>query len=457
MFDRLTQKLNESFRHLTGKARFSDENMKSALTDVKKALLEADVAYDVVKEFLNRIREEAKGQMVSQNLSPAQALVKLIHQELVHLMGSVSSPLTYQAEPPVVILMAGLQGSGKTTTVAKLGRWIQNQDKKSVMVVSCDVYRPAAIDQLKVVAEAVGVDFFESDASQTPVAIAQAALTEARRSQKQVLIVDTAGRLHVDADMMAEIQQLHQILKPTETLFVVDGMTGQDAAKTAQAFHAVLPLTGVVVTKLDGDARGGAILSIRHLTGKPIKFIGVGEKTDALELFHPDRIASRILGMGDVLSLVETIEKTVDKKKAEQLAKKIQKGKGFDFEDFREQLLAMEKMGGMMGILDKLPGMGGLASAVQQKSGDAMLKKTMAVINSMTLKERRNPDLLEISARKRRIAKGSGTEIQDVNRILKQFEQMQKMMKKMGNPAMMSRMMQQMKGMMPPGSDQFLR
>ena len=451
MFERLTQKLNDSFRHLMGAGRFTDDNMKAALGDVKKALIEADVAYDVVKEFVNRVRDTARGQEISRSLAPGQALIKIVHAELVGLMGEAQAEINLRAVPPVVILMAGLQGSGKTTTVGKLARLLKERQKKSVMVVSCDVYRPAAIEQLKTVSEDVGALYCSSSNAQKPVDIAKEALLEAKKNGVDVLIVDTAGRLHIDDAMMAEMKALHAVLDPTETLFVVDGMTGQDAAKTAKAFDLALPLTGVVVTKLDGDARGGAILSIRQLTGKPIKLIGVGEKSDALELFYPDRMASRILGMGDMLSLIEDLERTVDKEKAEKLAKKIQKGKGFDLEDFRTQLLEMNKMGGVSAIMGKLPGMSNLPQQVQEKVNNQGFGQMLAIISSMTLKERRVPEVINPS-RKRRIALGSGTQIQDVNRVLKQFEQMQKMMQKFGKPGGMSKLMKQVQGLMPGGT-----
>lgn len=448
MFERLTQKLNDSFRHLMGVGRFTDENMKTALSDVKKALIEADVSYDVVKDFVNRVRDKARGQEISRSLAPGQALIKVVHAELVILMGEAQVEINLRAVPPVVILMSGLQGSGKTTTVGKLARFLIERQKKSVMVVSCDVYRPAAIEQLKVLAVEVGAHYSSSPITQKPTDIAAMALLEAKKMGMDVLIVDTAGRLHIDDAMMAEIKGIHQALNPTETLFVVDGMTGQDAAKTAKVFDATLPLTGVVVTKLDGDARGGAILSIRQVTGKPIKLIGVGEKSDGLELFYPDRMASRILGMGDVLSLIEDLERTVDKEKAEKLAKKIQKGKGFDLEDFRTQLLEMNKMGGLAGIMGKLPGMSNIPQHLQDKVQNEGFGQMLAIISSMTLKERYVPDLINPS-RKRRIALGSGTQIQDVNRVLKQYEQMQKMMQKFGKPGGMGKLMRQMQGVVP--------
>ena len=389
------------------------------------------------------------GADVLSSLTPGQMLVKIVNDELVSIMGEANEALNLAAQPPAVVLMAGLQGSGKTTSVAKLARWLKETQKKSVMVVSCDVYRPAAIEQLKTLATEVQAEFFPSSPDQKPLAIAKAAVSQARKQFADVLIVDTAGRLHVDEEMMAEIKALHAELDPIETLFTVDSMTGQDAANTAKAFDEALPLTGIVLTKTDGDARGGAALSIREITGKPIKFLGVGEKTTALEPFHPERVASRILGMGDVLSLVEEVEAKVDRTKAEKLAKKIQKGKGFDLTDFKEQLEQMSKMGGMASMMDKLPGMGEVPDHVKSQVNDKEMGKLVAIVNSMTLKERAFPAVIK-GARKRRIAAGSGTQVQDVNKLLKQFAQMQKMMKKMKGGGM-AKMMRGMKGRMPPG------
>ncbi len=365
-------------------------------------------------------------------------------------MGEINESLNLATQPPAIVLMAGLQGAGKTTSVGKLAKFLKERHKKKVLVVSADVYRPAAIKQLETLANDIGVDFVPSSAEQKPSVIAANAVDQARKGYYDVLIVDTAGRLHVDNEMMVEIQELHKQLDPIETLFVVDAMTGQDAANTAKAFNDALPLTGVILTKADGDARGGAALSVRHITGKPIKFIGMGEKTDALEPFYPDRIASRILGMGDVLSLIEEMERTVDKDKAQKLAQKVQKGKGFDLEDFREQLVQMRNMGGMMGMLDKLPGASGLPENVKDKIDDKITVRMEAMISSMTPAERRNPDIIK-GSRKRRIAMGSGVEIQDVNRLLKQFDQMQKMMKKMAGKGGLRKMMGSMKNMLPPG------
>ena len=448
MFENLSERLGRTLKKLRGQGRLTEDNIKDSLREVRMALLEADVALPVVREFIDRVRERAVGQEVLTSLSPGQALIKVVQDELVAVMGEASAGLNLNVQPPAVVLMAGLQGSGKTTTVAKLARWLKAQ-KKSVLVVSCDVYRPAAIDQLRTLAGEVEVDFFPSTPEQDPVAIARDALDHARKQFKDVLIVDTAGRLHIDDEMMGEIKRLHAAINPAETLFVVDSMTGQDAAKTASAFNEALPLTGVVLTKIDGDARGGAALSIRHITGKPIKFLGSGEKTAALEVFHPDRIASRILGMGDVLSLVEEAQSKVDQASAMKLAKKLKTGKGFDLEDFRDQLQQMSAMGGLSGLLDKLPGVSNLPAAVKNQVNDKDMGRLVAIINSMTPKERRFPDIIK-GSRKRRIADGSGTQVQDVNRLLKQFTQMQKMMKKMGKGGM-GKMMRMMKGRLPPG------
>ena len=447
MFDNLTDRLSGTFRKLTGKGNLTEANIQDALSEVRRALLEADVALSVVKDFIARVSLRAVGQEVSSSLTPGQAFIKIVQSELEFIMGKANAELDLKTAPPAIVLMAGLQGAGKTTTAAKLARWLKNDLKKSVMLVSADVYRPAAIQQLQTLALEVDVQFFASDSSQTPSAIAAAALTEAKRKFVDVLIVDTAGRLAIDQEMMGEIQQLHSELNPVETLFVVDAMTGQDAANTAKAFNDALPLTGVVLTKADGDARGGAALSVRHITGKPIKFIGMGEKIDALEPFYPDRIASRILGMGDMLSLIEEAEKKVDKVKAEKLARKIKKGKGFDLEDFKEQLAQMQNMGGVASIMDKMPGLGGLPPGAAKMVDDSKFRQMEAIINSMTPRERTNPDTLN-GSRKRRITNGSGTEIQDLNRLLKQHKQMQKVMKKMkgGNMANMMRGLGGMQG-----------
>jgi len=440
MFDNLTDKLSITLKKLKGQGRLTEDNIKDALSEVRVALLEADVSLPVVTDFIERVKEGALGQDVQFSLTPGQAMIKLVQSELVKVMGVANESLNLNAVPPAVILMAGLQGAGKTTTVAKLGRWLQENQKKKVGVVSADVYRPAAIKQLQVLAKEVGLEFFDSDLTQNPVDIAMNAIDAAKRKFLDVIIIDTAGRLHVDDEMMGEIKALHAAINPVETLFVVDSMTGQDAAITAKAFNDALPLTGVILTKADGDARGGAALSIRHVTGKPIKFIGVGEKTDALEPFHPDRIASRILGMGDMLSLIEEIEQKVDKEKAEKFARKMQKGKAFDLDDFREQLQQMQSMGGVTSMLDKLPGMNSVPQEMKDKVNDKELSRQIAVIGSMTMQERRYPDLIK-GNRKKRIAAGCGQQLQDVNRILKQFMMMQKMMKKFkaGNMANMIR------------------
>lgn len=453
MFENLSGRLSETVRKLRGQARLTEDNIRDALRDVRMALLEADAALPVVKAFTDRVKERAVGQEVLKSLTPGQAFIKIVHDELVHVMGDANESLSLDARPPVVVLMAGLQGSGKTTTVAKLARFLKERHKKSVLVVSCDVYRPAAIDQLKTLANDIGVEFFPSDPSQEPVTIARGAVDHATKRVFDVLIVDTAGRLHVDADMMDEIQRLHAAVQPHETLFVVDSMTGQDAANTAQAFNAALPLTGVILTKADGDARGGAALSIRHITGKPIKFLGVGEKTAALEPFYPDRLASRILGMGDILSLVEQAERSVDKAEVEKLTAKLKKGKGFDLEDFRMQLQQMQKMGGIGSLLEKLPGTERLPDEVKNQVNDKQMRRLEAIICSMTPQERHFPDIINAS-RKRRIAAGAGAQVQDVNRLLKQFDQMQKMMKKMSKGGI-GKLMRGLKGRMPPGMPPF--
>ncbi|MGK0444235.1 MAG: signal recognition particle subunit SRP54 [Bermanella sp.] len=451
MFDNLQDRLNGALRAISGKAKITEENIKGTLREVRMALLEADVALPVVKEFTNQVKERAIGSEVLKSLSPGQALLKIVHEELQRVMGDANESLDLAAKPPAIILMAGLQGAGKTTTVAKLAKYLQEREKKKVMVVSADVYRPAAIKQLETLASEVGAQFFPSDISQKPVDIANAAIKEAKTQFADVLIVDTAGRLAIDEDMMAEIQQLHKAIDPVETLFVVDAMTGQDAANTAKAFNEALPLTGVVLTKADGDARGGAALSVRQITGKPIKFMGMGEKIEALEPFHPDRVASRILDMGDVMTLIEEAERKIDKEKADKLAKKIKKGKGFDLEDFRDQLLQMKNMGGLMGMMDKLPGMGNMGQAAGQMDvAEKQLSQTEAVINSMTPLERHFPDKIN-GSRKKRIAAGSGTDIQTINRVLKQHKQMQKVMKKMTGKGGMRKMMSAMKGMGGPG------
>ena len=446
MFNSLTERLEATVRRLRGQAYLTDENVADALREVRMALLEADVVLPVVRGFVEQVRQDAIGREIGKSLNPGQLLVKLVHDRLVTLMGSANAALNVAGAPPVVILMAGLQGSGKTTTTAKLARLLREQ-KKSVLLVSADVYRPAAIEQLRVLAGQVGAQFQPSDAAQKPVDIAAEAVAEARRRAIDVVIVDTAGRLHVDEAMMAEIKAIHGAVRPLETLFVVDSMTGQDAVNTAKAFHEALPLTGVILTKADGDARGGAALSIREVTGAPIKFLGVGEKIGALEPFHPERVASRILGMGDVVSLVEDVQRNIDRDQAARLEDKLRRGKGFDFNDFRDQLRMVQGMGGLGSLLDKLPGMSGInPQAREQLASGKQLGQVEAIINSMTAKERRFPDLIN-GSRKRRIAAGAGVQIQDVNRLLKQFEQSQKMMKKLGKPGGMKKLMRGMGNM----------
>ena len=447
MFNNLTERLNGVIQRLRGQGRLSEDNIKDTLREVRMALLEADVALPVVRDFIERVRERAVGQDVLQSLTPGQALVKVVHDELIAIMGGVTD-LDLNVPPPAIILMAGLQGSGKTTTVAKLARLLKERRKKSVLVASCDIYRPAAIDQLETLSKEVGAVFYPSDIAQDPVAIALGAVDQARKRMIDVVIIDTAGRLHIDEQMMDEIKRLHVALQPTETLFVVDSMTGQDAINTAKVFNDALPLTGVVLTKADGDARGGAALSIRHITGKPIKFIGMGEKTAALEPFHPDRIASRILGMGDVLSLVEQVERNIDRAEAEKFAGKMKKGKGFDLDDFRSQIQQMRKMGGMASIMDKMPGMANVPQKVKDQVGDKDFGRIEAIINSMTPQERHFPDVIK-GSRKRRIATGSGTQVQNVNRLLKQFDQMQRVMKQVSKGGGMAKMLRGMKGKLP--------
>ncbi|WP_223788886.1 signal recognition particle protein [Marinicella meishanensis] len=449
MFDNLTDKLAKSIQKIRGQANLSEDNIKEALREVRVALLEADVALPVVKSFIDDVKERALGKEVLTSLKPAQVMVKVVQEELIKVLGEATEGINFNAQPPVVILMAGLQGAGKTTTTGKLARYLKEREQKKVMVVSADVYRPAAIEQLQTVAEQVGVDWHPSSVIDDPVTIGMTALQAAKKGYYDVLIVDTAGRLAVDEAMMAEIKSLQHSISPTETLFVVDAMTGQDAANTAKAFADALELTGVVLTKVDGDARGGAALSVKTITGKPIKFQGVGEKMDALEPFHPDRIASSILGMGDVLSLVEEVERKVDKKEAEKLAKKVAKGNKFTLEDFQAQLVQMQNMGGMASMLDKLPGMGQLPDAVKDQVNDKTTDRMLAVINSMTIKEKRYPQLIK-GSRKRRIANGSGTSIQDVSKLLKQYNQMQKMMRKFKGKGML-KMMQKLGGKMPGG------
>lgn len=447
MFDNLTQRLSRAMKTLRGEARISEANVQEALREVRVALLEADVALPVVRDFIERVRHKALGQEVMGSLTPGQAVVGVVHHELVQLMGERNDALALATKPPAVILMAGLQGSGKTTTSGKIAKLLREQQRKKVLLASCDVYRPAAIEQLKMLAAQVEADFFPASVNDKPADIASAALDFARTHYHDVLIVDTAGRLAIDEAMMAEIRQLHAVLNPVESLFVVDAMQGQDAVNTAKAFSDALPLTGIVLTKLDGDARGGAALSVRHVTGKPIKFAGVGEKLTGLEPFHPDRMASRILGMGDVLSLIEDVQKGVDRDQAEKLAKKVKSGKGFDLEDFKQQIAQMKKMGGLAALADKLPG--NLAQMAQStpQMDDKVIRRIEGIVNAMTPDERSKPELIKAS-RKRRIASGAGVTVQEVNRLLKQFEQTQKMMKMMAKGGLV-KMMRSMKGMFP--------
>ncbi|MDX1507443.1 MAG: signal recognition particle protein [Woeseiaceae bacterium] len=451
MFDNLSSRLRDAARSLTGKGRLTESNIKDTLRQVRLALLEADVALPVVKSFIERIRERAIGEEVSSSLTPGQALIKIIQSELVTLLGGETVPLNLKAQPPVVILLAGLQGAGKTTTAAKLARRLIEDDRKKVMLVSVDVHRPAAILQLKTLADEVGALHCESDAKEEPVKIAQRAVDEAKRAHADVLIVDTAGRLHVDDDMMSEVVAVHAAASPHETLFVVDSMAGQDAVNAASAFDESLPLTGVVLTKADGDAKGGVALSVREVTGKPIRFMGVGEKVEALETFHPERMASRILGMGDTLSLIEEIEGKVEKDKAQKLANKLKKGRGFDLSDLRDQLEQMMNMGGLGAMLDKLPIPGNVnPAALKQGADDKALRHQVAIINSMTPQERRFPKTIN-GSRKKRIAAGSGLTIQDVNRLLKQHLQMEKMMKKMSKGGIKNMLRGMPGGGVPPG------
>ncbi len=446
MLDNLTQRLSGVIKNLRGQARLTEANIQDALREVRMALLEADVALPVVKEFASHVKQAALGQEVVGNLNPGQALIGVVHRELTRLMGAENVGINLATTPPAVILMAGLQGAGKTTTSGKLAKLLREQQKKKVLLVSCDVYRPAAIQQLHTLAQQLGIDFFPSDLSQKPLDIALAAQDFARKHYHDVLIVDTAGRLSIDEAMMAEISQLHAVLKPVETLFVVDAMTGQDAVNTAKVFGDALPLTGVILTKLDGDARGGAALSVRHVTGKPIKFVGVSEKMTGLEAFHPERMASRVLGMGDVLSLIEEAHREVDVAEAEKLAKKFKKGEGFDLNDFKMQIVQMRKMGGVSALMDKLPAQ--LSQAASgSKVDDKQINRLEGIINSMTFAERSKPELIKAS-RKRRIAAGAGVQVMHVNQLLNQFEQTQKMMK-MFSKGGMSKMMRGMKGMLP--------
>ena len=451
MLDNLTQRLARAMKTIRGEARLTESNISDALREVRMALLEADVALPVVKDFIARVKEKALGEEVIGSLTPGQALVGVVHRELTALMGGTAAGLDLAVAPPAVILMAGLQGSGKTTTTGKLARLLKQELRKKPLVVSCDVYRPAAIEQLKTVAAQIGVDFFPSAPGEKPVDIARRALEHARTHYHDVLLVDTAGRLGIDEPMMKEIAELEATLKPAETLFIVDAMQGQDAVNVAKAFGDALPLTGVILTKLDGDARGGAALSVRHVTGKPIKFAGVGEKLDGLEAFYPERMASRILGMGDILSLVEEARKGVDEVEAKKLAEKFKKGKGFDLEDFKGQIQQMKKMGGLASLVDKLPAQFAQAAAqAPQALDDRALRRVEGIINSMTPQERAKPELIKAS-RKRRIATGAGVSVQEVNRLLNQFAEMQKMMKQMQKGGL-QKMMRAMKHLVPGGS-----
>lgn len=443
MFENLTSRLSSTIKNLMGQGRLTEDNIKDALREVRTSLLEADVALPVVKQFIDDIQSKAIGQEVLQSLRPGETLVKIVYDELVNTIGPQVAPINLNTTPPAVILMVGLQGCGKTTTVAKIARWLKETQKKSVMVTSTDVYRPAAMEQLSILAQQIGVNYFPSNNSDKPVDIAAAAIAQAKKQFNDVLIIDSAGRLHIDQEMMDEIVSIHKTANPIETLLVVDSMTGQDAANTAKTFAEKISLTGIVLTKTDGDARGGAALSMRMLTEKPIKFLGTGEKIDALELFYPDRIASRILGMGDILTLVEEAQQKIDQKQAQKLAKKLQKGKAFDLEDFREQLQQLRNLGGIGNLINKLP-LGGNVQAAKEKLDNKNFVKMEAIINSMTIRERRFPAVMK-GSHKKRIAQGSGTEVQDVNRVLKQFEQMQKMMKRLKGSKMLQQMMQNVK------------
>ena len=447
MLENLSGRLQQVIKSLRGQARLTEENITDAMREVRMALLEADVALPVVKDFIAHVKERAQGREVLQSLTPGQAVIQVVHEELTKLMGEQNAGLDLAAVPPAIILMAGLQGSGKTTTSAKLAKLLKEQ-KKKVLLASADVYRPAAIEQLKTLAKSLEIDCFDSNASQKPVDIATAVLDHAKRHFYDVLIFDTAGRLAIDEAMMAEIKQLHGLLSPIETLFVVDAMQGQDAVNTAKAFGETLPLTGVVLTKLDGDARGGAALSVRHVTGKPIKYIGVSEKVDGLEPFHPERMASRVLGMGDVLSLIEQAQKNVDIDEAKKLAEKVKSGKNFDLDDFKAQMSQMRKMGGVGALMDKMPAqMAGMAGQMSGEAGDKAIRRIEGIINSMTPLERRKPEVIK-ATRKRRIAAGAGVQVQEVNRLLNQFEEVQKMMK-MFSKGGMGKMMRAMQGRFP--------
>lgn len=440
MFSQLTEGLSRAFRSLSGQSHFTEENTKQAIREIRLSLIEADVALPVITAFIEKIKQKILGEEVAAGLKADQALIKIVHDELVHVLGTDRSELDLKTQPPAIFLVAGLQGSGKTTSVAKLARYLKESEEKKVMVVSLDIYRPAAIEQLKILADQLDIHFFPATTKDKPLDIIRNALDAAKKQYMDIIIFDTAGRLHIDKEMMDEIKTIHAALNPIETLFVVDSMTGQDAANTAKAFHEALPLTGVILTKTDGDARGGAALSVKEITGKPIKFLGTGEKIDALEPFYPERLASRILGMGDILSLVEEMERKVDKKASEKLAKKLKKGRAFDMEDYRQQLMQVNQMGGLQGLVAKLPGLGQIPQQALDEVGNQVNKKAIAIINSMTPKERRVPKII-VGSRKKRIAMGSGTQIPDVNRLLKQFSQIETMMLKLNKPGGMKQLM----------------
>ncbi len=447
MFENISNRFSHAIQKLKGQGRLSEGNIKDALRDCRMALLEADVALPVIKSFIEQVRERALGEEVMRSLTPSQAFIKIVNDQLTEVMGAANEELNLSCQPPAVVMVSGLQGSGKTTSVAKLAKFLKDRQKKNIMVVSTDVHRPAAFEQLKVLAEEVGVIAFAPENKNDSLEIAQEAMKAAKMKFIDVLIIDTAGRTHVDEQMMSELSELHSQIQPIENLFVVDAMIGQDAANIAKTFNETLPLSGIILTKVDGDARGGAALSVRYITGKPIKFLGVGEKIDSLEPFHPDRLASRILGMGDIVSLVEDVKEKLDQSKAEKLAKKIEKGNSFTLVDFQDQMEQMKKMGGMDSLMDKLPGMGQVPDSIKAQVGSKETEKVIAIIRSMTKKEKNFPALIK-GSRKKRIADGSGTKIQDINKLLKQFQQMQKMMKKMkgGN---MEKMMKKMKGKLP--------
>ncbi len=449
MFENLSTRLAGVIRSVSGVGRLTPDNIEDAVRSVRMALIEADVALPVIKTLIERIKSRAIGMEVTGTVNPGHAFIKIVHSELIAIMGGEAEQLNFNIKPPLVILLAGLQGVGKTSTAVKLGKWLQRRERKSVAVVSCDVYRPAAIEQLRVLAEASGLNFIPAAIADKPVVIAESALKHARLQAQDVLIIDTAGRLHVDAGMMQEISAIQQAVQPHEILFVVDSMAGQDAVNTSKAFAAALPLTGIILTKMDGDARGGAALSVREVIGKPVRFMGTGENSNALEVFHPERVVSRILGMGDVLTLVEEAEQKVDMQKAEKLANKIRRGKSFNLEDMKDQMQSMQQLGGVAGLLDKLPGMGELSANLPQAQAERQVKQVIAIVDSMTPLERRKPEIIN-GSRKKRIAQGSGYQIQDVNRLLKQHKQMAKMMQKLSKGGMNS-LLRGMQNRFPPG------